>query len=1060
MPLRLERQRYAALTPALSQGERGTFGSRLIASIGAVVAWLAFAIPASADETPVPKFAQDVQPLLKRHCLKCHGTAKREAGLDLSTPGGVIRGGKNGAVITPHDLVGSLFWKRVSEDEMPPEEPLGDRDKEIFRRWIAAGAPGLPARETVLGATGGRDHWAFQPLRKVPLPDVREIARVRNGVDRFIQAGLEGAQLSLGAEAPRPTLIRRVAFDLTGLPPTPAEIAAFVADKSPDAYEQMVDRYLASPHYGERWGKYWLDAAGYADSNGYFNADSDRPLAWRYRDWVARAVNRDMPFDQFVREQLAGDELANFTGSKETDAATIELLEATHYLRNGQDGSGESDGNPDEVRADRYYALESVVQNVTSSLFGLTIQCAKCHDHKFEPIPQLDYYRLQSIFAPAFNLQQWIKPNERFVHASLPGEFEKWEARVKTLDAELARKRSELAAWVREHRPRGEIVFADDFEEAGRPLAERWSNTAPGDNTPGGKVPVQIDSTEAPGLAVRDGRLLIIEGNTDGDSWVSTRDKIDWTPDEPGAAIQVTFDLVALKLGDAGKPAERVAYLIALHDFNDDSPVAVGNILIDGNPGGPTTVDFDYPGSDSKRKGEIGAAHYAAGRNFGVRVTRLDDGKFQLEHLVDFVPEGKSLVLTAEDLPDGGFGFEYCCQRSFVVDNVLVERLAGGPAVVAAREEFNQELGERKKRVAEIETQRAAVNERPGKIAWVTDTTAAPPDVFLLERGDYARPTTKVEPAGFTVLSNERQPFAVGAASETSKTTGRRLALARWATAPGSVPAALMGRVQVNRVWQKHFGTGIVATTDNLGLSGAVPSHPELLDWLAEEFVGSGWSLKNVHRLIVNSAAYRQGSADDKTARQRDPDDRLLWRFPVRRLDAEAIRDALLAASGDLDLAIGGPLVSTRRTDSGEVDAADGNAGGRRRSLYLQQKRTQVVSLLAVFDAPTIVFNSVQRPTSTMPLQALALLNSEFAIERAKRFAARLERDAPDEGARLAMAAMIAWGREPTERETTAARLFLDDQEREYAGQADARGRAWVDFCQMLLASNEFLYVE
>ncbi|HEY2252604.1 MAG TPA: DUF1549 domain-containing protein, partial [Planctomycetaceae bacterium] len=640
-------------------------GGRRLAPFGLFHAQVAclFAIIASstAFADDAPRFARDVQPLLKRHCLKCHGPAKREAKLNLSTPAGIVRGGMNGAVLVPHDADASLLFKRVAEDEMPPDEPLPEADKQLLRRWITAGAPGLPARESVSKTADGKDHWAFQPLQSPALPTVRDGTRVRNSIDRFIQAALEDEKLSIGPAADRPTLIRRVSFDLTGLPPTREAIAAFLKDDSADAYAQMVDRYLASPHYGERWGKYWLDAAGYADSNGYFNADSDRPLAWRYRDWVVRALNRDLPFDQFVREQLAGDELAQlpaqFVPGNDATPETIELLEATHYLRNGQDGSGESDGNPDEVRADRYYAIESIIQNVTNSLFGLTIQCAKCHDHKFEPILQRDYYQMQAVFAPAFDLQHWVKPNERFVYASLPGEFAKWESQTRALDSELAGLRTKAAEWVRQHRPRGEVLFADTFDASAGGLANRWSNTAPGDNVPAGKVPVHIDSTEAPGLDMRDGCLRIIEGNTQGDSWVSTRENFDWSPDEIGTAIQVTFDLVADKLDEAGKPADRIGYLIALHDFDDDSPVAGGNLLVDGHPAGATALHLDYPGGDSKSIGEIGGTAYRAGRNYGVRITRIKNDKCRLEHLVDFLPDGKALEVAAADLPDGGFGF-------------------------------------------------------------------------------------------------------------------------------------------------------------------------------------------------------------------------------------------------------------------------------------------------------------------------------------------------------------------------------------------------------------------
>jgi hypothetical protein len=1071
---------------------------------------------ASADEktspaVAIPGFAAEIQPLLKRHCLKCHGPAKHEGKLNLSTPAGIIRGGMNGAVLVPHDPKASLLWKRVAEDEMPPEDPLADGDKDLLKRWIVAGAPGLPNRNSVAGKPDGKDHWAFQPLRPIPVPSVRDGSRLVNEIDLFLQAALEKEGLSLGPEADRPTLVRRISFDLTGLPPSVAEIDEFVNDKAPQAYARMVDRYLASPHYGERWGKYWLDAAGYADSNGYFNADSDRPLAWRYRDWVVRALNADMPFDRFVREQIAGDEIARFVPGSEATPEIISLLEATHYLRNSQDGTGESDGNADEVRVDRYTVIEGTIQNVTNSLFGLTIQCAKCHDHKFEPIPQRDYYQFQAVFAPVFNLQSWMKPNDRFVYASLPGEFEKWDAAIKALDAEITAQRNRVSDWARQNRPRGLDLFSDNFDSPGSPLSDRWSSTAPGDNAPGGDMPVQIDSDRPPGLLVQEGRLKIITAANQGEGWVSTKEKFDWTPDEIGGAVQVTFDLVANRFSDSEPHAERIGYYVSLHDFHNDAPLVGGNLLIDGNPGAATTVYLDYPGGGSHPKGEIGATPYKPGRNYGVRITHVEQGKFKLEHLVDFIPEGKSLMMAEADLPDGGFGFEYYSRRNFAIDNLSIERFSGTPEGAVPPAQFQKEYETQKKRLDEIQKKRSAAPDRPGKIAWVSDLSETPPEVFLLERGDYAKPAVKVNPAGLTVLSDPDHPFTVCPPAPPLKSTGNRLAFAEWVTARGSTPAALMARVQVNRIWHRHFGTGIVSPVDNLGISGAAPSHPELLEWLAHELAsaspplskgGAGggalpatdafesqnqpvnaaelrtpnseldatspllregvnaWTLKRLHRLILNSAAYRQVSRSDGAAKQRDPDNRLLWRFPVRRLDAEAIRDALLAVSGELDPRLSGPFAATKRTDAGDVVPADSNGSGRRRSIYLQQRRTQVTSLLAVFDAPTIVFNSVQRPVSTMPLQTLALLNSAFVVDRAKAFAARVEHESQDDTARLRLAYLTAWGREPQSAELESARQFLDTQAAEYQSTANPRSLAWVDFCQMLLAANEFLYVE
>ncbi|MDB5388166.1 MAG: Protein of unknown function (DUF1553)/Protein of unknown function (DUF1549)/Planctomycete, partial [Planctomycetaceae bacterium] len=556
----------------------------------------------------VPRFDSEIAPLVKRHCVKCHGPAKQEGKLDLSVAVGLIRGGKHGSALVPHDLAASLIWQRVDADEMPPDEPLSAEEKGLLKRWIVAGAPGLPEK----GAAVSADHWAFRVLQLQEIPNVRQTLPILSPLDRFLQARLEAEGLGLSAEADRYTLIRRVSLDLTGLPPNGEQISQFLGDAASDADSRMVERFLASPHYGERMGKIWLDAGGYADSNGYFNADSDRPLAYRYRDWVVRAFNRDLPYDQFVRDQIAGDELAAFHPEAGPGAAdqTIERLEATHYLRNGQDGSGESDGNPDEVRVDRYTALESSMQNLSASLLGLTIQCAKCHDHKFEPISQRDYYSFQAVLSGVFAPDQWLKPNERFVFASRPGEFETWQTRTQELNAQIKQSAVDLAVWTAKNRPRGQVLFEDAFDRTPEKLLEQWSNTAPGDDSPGGKVPVKLNQSAAPAGLIQDGRLRIVEGGTQGSSWISTVKGFDWTPNEKGGVIQVTFDLIDNRLTPQDKVADRIGYYISLHDFNDNSSQKGGNILIDGNPGGSTAVHLDYPGDDGKAVGSIGTTGY------------------------------------------------------------------------------------------------------------------------------------------------------------------------------------------------------------------------------------------------------------------------------------------------------------------------------------------------------------------------------------------------------------------------------------------------------------------
>jgi Protein of unknown function (DUF1553)/Protein of unknown function (DUF1549) len=719
-------------------------------------------------------------------------------------------------------------------------------------------------------------HRNFRPVLRPQVPAVRGAART--DVDRFILAALEAKGLALKPEADRPTLVRRVAFDLTGLPPTVAEMDDFLADKSPDAYERMVERYLASPRYGERWGKYWLDAAGYADSNGYFSADSDRPLAWRYRDYVVRSFNADKPYDRFVREQLAGDELVGYTPGGDVTPAMVEPLTATHFLRNAPDGTGESDGNPDEVRVDRFSVLEGNVQNVVNCLLGLTVQCARCHDHKFEPLTQAEYYGLQAILFPVYNPDKWAKPNDRVLPVGTRAEVAAVKEKTALIDRQVKAAQGGLTA------------FADVLKE--QLLGERLKDLEPS------------------------ARAAVIE------------------------AVKAPKD----KRTDAQKE------LLKKH--------------------------------------------------------------------------AKTVEISDAD---------------------LAKRF---PEYAAFRDRVKQTIAEREK-------------ERPRpleQVAAFVETDPKPPPHHVLKRGDRGSPGKEVTPGVPAALSTPANTYHLDPPPKGRVSTGRRTAFANWVVSPQN---PLTARVMVNRVWQHHFGAGLVATVDNLGVSGAKPSHPELLDFLASEFVASGWSVKALHRLILTSAVYRQSSAPRPELDAADPDNRLLARFPVRRLDAEAVRDGLLAVSGELDPGAGGPYVPSKPTPEGVIEVPESAPGSHRRSIYLQQRRTQVVTFLALFDAPSIVTTCGSRTPSTVPLQSLAMLNSEFVRARARGLARRLAAEAGEDGSkRLALAFRLTAGREPLADERKACEKFLDAQRAVYAKQKDAADRAWADLCQMLLASNAFLYVE
>jgi Protein of unknown function (DUF1553)/Protein of unknown function (DUF1549)/Planctomycete cytochrome C len=828
---------------------------------------------ASADE-PQPGAATNLSKqtleIFRVRCAECHADKEPKGKLTLTDFEGVARGNKRGPVVSPGKPGESLLWEVVADDRMPPEEPLPQAERDILRKWIEQGAPGLKESRS--------RHWSFQPVVSPALPLVPQGIAIRNSVDRFVAAKLAERKLAFRQEASRTTLIRRVSFDLTGLPPTPEEIDLFLADRSATAYENMVDRYLASPRYGERWGKYWLDIAGYADSNGYFNADSHRPHAWRYRDYVISAFNRDKPYDEFVREQIAGDELSGYVPGGDVTPDMVERLTATHFLRNAPDGTGESDGNPDEVAIDRYTVIEGNLQITIHGLLGLTIQCAKCHSHKFEPISQEEYYRLQAILYSAYIPAKWVKPNDRVVTVATVTVREEHRRDNERLDRQIAAYKSSL---------------------------ERIT------------------------LALRE---QVIEDRLE-----------NLSPPERSAVLE------AVRL-----PADKLT-----------AP--------------------------------------------------------QKELLKTHV---EPLKITTED---------------------IVKRF---PEFAIERDQLQQAIATREK-----------LRPRPlDTLAVLTDVDPAPPVHHVLLRGQHNMPGPEVAPGVLAIATTAKNPFQWEPLPETRRTTGRRLAFARWLTAPQN---PLFARVMVNRVWQFHFGTGLVPTPDNFGQAGTPPTHPELLDFLTSEFVAQGWHLKPLHRLILTSATYRQGGEFDPAAARADPANHLWWRYPVRRLDAEAVRDAMLAVSGDLDTHLGGPCVMTTRADDGTIIVDPKSEGRLRRSVYLQQRRTQVMTFLELFDAPKIVTNCSFRSTSTVPLQSLALLNSDFIRERSVALSKRAAASAGDDlDLFIAHTFRLACGREPISREREASKQFVEAQRAIYGADPNSASQARTDFCQMLLASNAFLYVD
>jgi hypothetical protein len=833
---------------------------------------------------------RDAAAVLKKHCLSCHGDGVKKGELDLRTRESLRKGGKSGAAVIPGKPDQSLLLEKITDGSMPPEgKPrLTADDKKVLRDWIhsEAAKPDSGTQSAV--------HWAFRPLVSPTVPTVKAATRVRTPVDAFITAKLEPKGLALAPEADRLAILRRVTFDLIGLPPTLEEADAFLADKSPEAYEKVVDRLLASPHYGERWGRHWLDAAGYADTIGTdndVNGGKVREGMWRYRDYVVRSLNSDKSFDRFLLEQLAGDLLFDWDRSKcgqNTDrernpdqfqpvpltAEQKELLIATGFLRTAVDGTNNYERNRP---LERHQVLYDTVEILTSNLFGLTVQCARCHDHKYDPITQKNYYRLMAFLTPAYNPVNWIQPQFRHVVASTTTEA----AEVKAFNANLDKLAGELGG--------------------------------------------------------RQGRLR--------------------------------------------QPHQQ----------------------------------------------------------------RLSDAKFAA------LPEPIRTDLKAALAASG--------EKRTKVQKYLVEKVA--PLTRVTDEEVTEALmPEEKKENDSLEHQKAALRARHRdveKLQAIWDV-GTPPATVLFKQGNYETPGAEVAPGLPAVLSGS-----------TALPDGpRRLALAKALTAKDSLSAALIARTQMNRLWHHHFGRGIVATPGNLGRSGATPTHPELLDFLAYGFIKGGWKLKPIHRLIVTSSVYRQSAkATVEVARigeKVDSENAWLWHSRLRRLESEAVRDALLAVSGQLDRRLGGPFVPLEGKPDGTVAVrtAGDAEGARRRSLYLYARRNFNLSLLAAFDQPLIATNCTGRQSSVVVPQALAMLNDPVVIEAAAAFARRVQTSEKTPATRIALAFRLALNRPPMPDEAAAAEALLDKHSRRYQllPADEAAIHAMSHLCQVLICTNEFLYIE
>ena len=936
-------------------------------------------------------FEQHVRPIFKANCFQCHGEeGTRKGNLDLRLRRFIVAGGDSGAAVQAGKPEESLLIERLRAGEMPPgDKKLSAAQIATIVQWITQGAEtARPEPEQIgdepLFTEEERQYWAFQPIRRPPLPQVAQRELVRTPLDTFVLARLAAGGLSLSAEADARTLLRRAVFDLTGLPPTPEEIEAFLADAAPGAWERLIERLLALPQYGERWGRHWLDVAGYADSEGYSDEDTVREWSFGYRDYVIRAFNADKPFDAFIQEQLAGDELVPLPHANLAPDA-IDKLTATGFLRMAPDGTGS--GGIDQNVA-RNQVVADTLQIVSTALLGLTVNCAQCHDHRYDPIPQADYYRLRAVFEPALDWKNWTPPAAR--HVTLYTDADREAARQIELEAvKVDQERLQKAeVWI-------ELTLGEELGSLAEELRE----------------PLRV----------------------------------------------------AFKTPAADRTAEQKKLLA-------DYP-SVGNIRID------SLYLYDSRRDDQARK--------------------LDAERVQKE--ARFLAETKAAELAKVPEAERALVEAAVQAQADKRTSEQAELLAKYPGVLVAAATLSQfhpaaaaELKKDLDLAAELRSRKSAADlkaiaDRAGEVRgrkppenFIRSLTEPPghmPVTFVFHRGDHEQPKQQVSPGDLSILAGIVGTELPGDDPQLP-TSGRRLAFARHLT-DGKHP--LVARVIVNRIWLHHFGRGLVNSPGDFGVLGERPTHPELLDWLAAEFMEHGWSVKHLHRLIMNSAVYRQAATRRPELDSVDPENRLYGRASIRRLEAEIVRDAVLAVSGKLNDKLYGRPVPVMEDDVGQIVLGKENLDGERkpvagdalggeehrRSIYVQVRRTRPLGVLETFDTPTMAPNCDCRSFSTVASQSLTFMNSSFVLEYAGHFATRVRAEAgPDSGQQVARAWLVAFGKPAAPEDLAAAAGFLDQQRSALRAQkpdaqaADVEQRTLTSFCQALLSANSFLYVD
>mgnify|MGYP002402397652 CR=1 FL=1 len=929
-------------------------------------AWMLLGVMllASATRGGEIDYQQEVLPLLQQYCVDCHGPDVAEANLRLDSVLGSLRGGDSGeAAIVPGASEQSYLITRVRHADpskrMPPDSPPLEADEiAVLQAWIDDASAWSAAQAEL--AEQKVQHWAFEPLSR-PQPPPGDL----HPVDAFVDAKLAEVGLQRSAPANRRMLIRRLYLVMHGLPPTPEQVETFVNDREEPAWPKLIEQVLNSEHYGERWATHWLDLVRFGESTG-FETNRERPHAWRYRDWVIEAFNRDKPYDQFIVEQLAGDAVG-------ADIGTGFLVAGPHDLVKGE--------NPELQQMQRQDELADIINTTGTAFLGLSLGCARCHNHKFDPVSQSDYYALQAVFAG-------VEHGDR----ALPPQPSTW-AQLAELDEEIAQLQQQLVSFA--------VPPADRSPER---TGTRGEATAAERLRLRPAVTAQLNTETFPPTAVRYVRFTI-EAAHHGEPCI---DEWEIFAGEENVAL-ASRGAVASSSGDFVHP---------LHQLSQ---------IHDGRYGNEYSWIARDP-RDAWVQIELPEVHTVDAIRWGRDRTGQYRDRVANEYRIEGSLDGERWTLLATSASRLTYHPEHPINREdasafFDFDSFPPERAAAG------RKLLNQLL--------ELSRHRDAVSQ---PVLAYAGTFHQPGPTHRLYRGEPSAPREIVAPGAITALTDLCLPLD-------APEQERRLALARWIA---SAENPLTARVIVNRVWQHHFGTGLVATPSDFGVNGAAPSHPELLDWLAAELIDSGWSLKHLQRIILTSQTWQQDSRPHAAGIAQDTAARWLWRFPPRRLEAEAIRDSLLVVSGKLDTRLGGPGFSGFEVEIENVrhyfPKTSFGPEDWRRMVYMNRVRQEREAVFGVFDCPD--FNQVvpQRTRSTTPLQALNLFNSGFVWQQAGFLADRLSTEAPSPRDKVIRAYELAFNRPPQPDEIDAALHFVE--------QTD-----WQQFARVLLNSNEFVLI-